>query len=107
MPYKVLGQRKHSTDSDVSLYTVPAGKQTVCSSLLVCNQSSTSTTFRVAVRPAGETLEEKHYIYYDVLLAGNDTFAATLGLSLGPLDVVSVRNASPTLSFNLFGVEGI
>ena len=102
---KTLGQSNPSAATLTTLYTVPASTSTVCSSLTICNRSSTATTFRVAVRPAGAAISNEHYIYYDVTLAGNDTFIATIGISLATTDVVSVYATLATLSFNLFGIE--
>lgn len=102
---KTLGQSNPSAATLTTLYTVPASTSTVCSSLTICNRSSTATTFRVAVRPAGAAISNENYIYYDVTLAGNDTFIATIGISLATTDVVSVYATLATLSFNLFGIE--
>lgn len=102
---KVLGQSNPSATTLTTLYTVPAATSAVSSTITVCNRSVTATTFRVAVRPAGAGISNEHYIYYDVAIAGNDTFAATLGISLATTDVVSVYATLATLSFNLFGTE--
>ena len=103
--YKVLGQSSPSAASLTTLYTVPAATSTVASTITVCNRSATPTSFRVAVRPAGAGIADQHYIYYDVTIAGNDTFAATIGIALATTDVVSVYATLATLSFNLFGTE--
>jgi len=102
---KVLGQSAPAAATLVDLYTVPASTESVCSSLTVCNISAVETTFRMAVRPLGASISDEHYIYYDLPLAGHDTFVATVGLSLGATDVVSVYNTLSTLSFSLFGRE--
>jgi len=102
---KVLGQIEPSAATLTTLYTVPASTSAVCSSIVVCNTSAVATTFRVAVRPAGAAIANKHYLYYDVAIAGNDTFVATIGMSLATTDVVSVYATLATLSFNLFGIE--
>ena len=102
---KVLGQSNPLAASLTTLYTVPALTSTVCSSIVVCNRSATDTTFRVAVRPAGAAISNEMYLYYDVTLAGNDTFIATIGITLATTDVVSVYATLATLSFNLFGQE--
>jgi hypothetical protein len=102
---KVLGQSSPSAASLTTLYTVPALSSTVGSSIVICNTSSVATSFRVAVRPAGASISNEHYIYYDVPIAGNDTFIATVGLTLATTDVVSVYATLATLSFNLFGTE--
>jgi hypothetical protein len=84
---------------------VPALTSTICSSIVVCNQSATPTTFRIAVRPAGAAIDPKHYLYYDVPIDGNDTFVATIGITLATTDIVSVYATLATVSFNLFGSE--
>jgi len=102
---KVLGQSAPGAASLTTLYTVPASTSTVCSSIVVCNQSATPTSFRVAVRVAGAAIDPKHYLYYDVVIGANASFSATLGISLATTDVVSVYATLATLSFNLFGQE--
>lgn len=103
--YKVLGQSNPSATTLTDLYTVPASTQGVGSSIVVANRSSTATSFRVAVRPAGAAISNEQYIYYDIAIGGNDTFIATIGITLDETDVVSVYATDATLSFNLYGSE--
>jgi ABC-type iron transport system FetAB permease component len=103
--YKVLGQVNPSATTATTLYTVPSTTSTVCSTLTVCNQSSTVATFRVAVRPAGATLDPKHYISYDSSVSGNDMVAMTLGITLAQTDVITIYASTANVSFNLFGSE--
>lgn len=102
---KVLGQTVPSAASLTTLYTVPSSTSAVVSSIVVSNNSATATSFRIAIRPAGASIDPKHYIYYDVEISGNDTFIATIGVSLATTDVVSVYATLATLAFNAFGVE--
>jgi len=102
---KVLGQLAPGAASLTTLYTVPAVTSTAVSSIVVCNRSATATSFRIAVRPAGAAISNEMYLYYDVTIAGNDTFIATIGISLATTDVISVYATLATLSFNLFGTE--
>jgi hypothetical protein len=102
--YKVLGQSKPAANTLTSLYTVPASTSAVVSTLTVCNLG-TSTTIRVAVRPAGASIADQHYILYNVTANSNDTLFFTLGLSLAATDVVSVFAGTATVSFNLYGTE--
>jgi len=102
---KVLGQLAPGAASLTSLYAVPALKSTVCSSIVVCNRSATATSFRIAVQPAAAAISNEMYLYYDVTIAGNDTFIATIGITLATTDVVSVYATLATLSFSLFGQE--
>lgn len=102
---KVLSQTKPGSATLTDSYTVPALTTATISSLIICNQSATATAFRVSVAVAGAADTAKQYIYYDVPIAGNDTFIATVGLTLGAADVIRVYNTLATLSFNLYGVE--
>ena len=102
--YKVLGQSTPAAATAVSLYTVPAGTSAVCSSLAICNRGA-STTFRVAVRPAGAALANQHYIVYDNYVNQFDSIFLTLGVTLAATDVITVYANAATLSFSLFGSE--
>lgn len=103
--YKVLGQSNPSATTDTNLYTVPANTSTIGSTLQVCNQGSAAASYRIAVRPAGETLAAKHYITYDASVPGNDAISLTIGITLAATDVVTVYASTSTVSFNLFGSE--
>lgn len=102
--YKVLGQVSPSATTATTLYTVPSATSTVASTLVICNRSTT-TTVRVAVRPAGATLADTHYIIYDYTVNGNDSVFMTIGLTLAATDVVTVYAGTANVSFNLYGSE--
>jgi len=103
--HKVLGQVNPAAATLTTLYTVPGSSQTICSTLSICNASGTSTTFRVAVRPAGASIDTSQYLAYDTIISGNDSVFLTLGISLAATDIVSVYSTTNTLAFSLFGVE--
>lgn len=105
LTYKVLGQNNPSASGLTTLYTVPSSTQAVCSSISVCNILNTATTYRIAIRPTGEAIANKHYLTYDSSLPANDSTILTMGISLGASDVVSVYAASSGVSFSLFGTE--
>lgn len=102
---KVLGQLDCPATTLTALYTVPALTSTVLSSLVIANRTSASRTFRVSIRVAGAADDPKQYLYYDVTLVKNDTFVATLGLTLGAGDIVSVYASATGLSFSAYGTE--
>jgi len=102
---KILGQSKPSATTLTDCYTVPALTQATVSTITVTNQSSVATAFRISVAVAGLADTPKQYLYYDIAIAGNDTFATTIGVTLGAADVIRVYNTLATLSFNIFGVE--
>lgn len=103
--HKVLGQVAPSGVLNTDLYIVPSATQAIVSTLSVCNTGSASTTYRVAIRPTGEAIVDKHYIAYDSYAEANNSTFLTLGLSLGATDVVTVYAGTGVLSFGLFGVE--
>jgi Tfp pilus assembly protein PilW len=103
--YKVLGQSNPSATTATTLYTVPSSTEAVISSLVICNQSGSPATYRIAVRPNGTTLAAVHYIVYDAVIAGNNTTAYTLGITVDAADVVTIYASTATLSFVAFGSE--
>jgi hypothetical protein len=105
--YKVLGQSKPAANTATTLYTVPsgAGNYAVVSSLVVNNITQDVTEVRVAIRPAGATLENKHYIVYGNGVAPFGTQVFTIGVTLAETDVVTVHDTNGKCSFNLFGSE--
>ena len=103
--YKVLGQVNPSATTATTLYTVPSSTQTVVSTISVCNLTGGELSFRIAIRPAGESLANKHYIAYDSKVAGNDTTFITVGATLGAADVITVYASSASVVFNAFGSE--
>jgi hypothetical protein len=102
---KVLAQVNPAATTLTTLYTVPAVTTASVSSLVVCNQAGSSATFRVSIQVAAAADNAKQYLYYDTSVDANDTFVATIGITLGAADVVKIYASSTTLSFNLFGAE--
>ena len=103
--YKVLAQSAPSATTNTDVYTVGAGKQALISTITICNRSSTSATYRIAVRPDGAAIANQHYVAYDVTLTGNDTVALTLGITVDASDVVTVYASTANTTFNIFGAE--
>ena len=103
--YKVLGQAVAIPGNDVNLYTVPSSTEAIVSSITVCNRAASSATFRIAVRPDGETIANKHYVIYDVTIDRNSTQALTLGITLNAGDVITVQAPAGTVTFNAYGTE--
>lgn len=103
--YSILGQIFPTDGSENILYVVPVNTQTITSTLMICNQTPNPQQFKVAVRRNGESLESKHYIYYDAPIDGTDTLDLTTALTLSAGDIISVICDPNTLSFNLSGTE--
>jgi hypothetical protein len=103
--YKVLGQVNPAATTATTAYTVPSATETVISTITVANLGPAPTSYRIAVRPNGATLENKHYIAYDVSIAPQETQTLTIGITLDASDVITVFASSATVAFNLFGSE--
>lgn len=102
--YKVLGQSNPTATTNTTLYTAPTATQAVVSTLVITNLGL-STTFRVAVRPAGATLANQHYIIFDSALAAGSSVYLTIGVTLAATDIVTVYAGTANVAFNLYGSE--
>lgn len=103
--YKVLGQQNPTANTATTLYTVPAATSAITSTLNVCNLSNANVAFSVAVRPAGATLANVHYLTYNTTLPASDSIGMTLGMTLATTDVVTVSANTGNVTFSLFGTE--
>jgi glucose-6-phosphate dehydrogenase assembly protein OpcA len=103
--YKVLGQVEPAAETLTTAYTVPSATETVVANICITNLSSSPAAFRIAIRPDGESIADKHYIAYD---AGIDMYSyeyLTMPITLNANDVISVYSSTGTVSFNIFGSE--
>jgi glucose-6-phosphate dehydrogenase assembly protein OpcA len=103
--YKVLGQSAPSATTATTLYTVPAATSAVVSTIVVANRTGTAAAYRIAIRPAGATLANQHYLAYDVAVGAGDSTTLTLGITLAATDVITIYASTADLSFNAFGSE--
>ena len=103
--YKVLGQSAPAATTLTTLYTVPSATETVVSTIAVCNRSGSSGTYRIAVRPAGASISNEHYLVFGATAAASDSILLTLGVTLSATDVISVYASSADMSFSAFGSE--
>ena len=90
----------------LTLYTCPASTAAVVSTLTVCNLANTGAFYAIAVTDAtGEPANAKFIAKNDVL-AGNETVALTLGLTLDATNKYVLVSASrQDVAFGLFGSE--
>jgi glucose-6-phosphate dehydrogenase assembly protein OpcA len=105
MAKKVLGQANPSATTLTTLYTVPSSTEAVISTISVANLTASDATFRLAVRPGGASIEDKHYIGYDITVGASDSTLITVGLTLAASDVISVYASTADLAFQAFGDE--
>jgi hypothetical protein len=103
--YKVLGQAAPSATTNTNIYTVPAATNAVISTLVVANRNDSLASFRLAVRPAGATLANEHYVAFDVPVGPLDSTNITIGITLNATDLLTVYASNANLSFSVFGSE--
>ena len=103
--YKVLGQSNPAATTLTSLYTAPAATQAVVSSIVVANLTATDATFRLAVRPAGASISDEHYIGYDITVGASDSTVLTMGITMEATDVLSVYASTADVTFDAYGSE--
>jgi glucose-6-phosphate dehydrogenase assembly protein OpcA len=105
MAKKVLGQSNPSATTLTTLYTVPASKEAVVSSISVANLTASDATYRIAIRPGGAAITNAHYLGYDITVGASDSTIITVGLTLATTDVISVYASTADLVFQAFGDE--
>ena len=103
--YKVLGQSNPAATTLTTLYTVPSATQAIISSISVANLTATAATFRIAIRPAGASITNAHYLGYDITVGASDTTIITVGVTMATTDVLSVYASTANLVFQAFGSE--
>jgi hypothetical protein len=102
--YKVLAQSAPSATTATTLYT--ATNAVIVSTLNVSNIGGAADTIRIAVRPAGATLANLHYLVYGVQVPSGAIFTYTGGITLASTDVITIYSTTGTSSFSAFGSEG-
>ena len=102
--YKILAQSAPSATTATTLYT--ATNAVIVSTLNVSNTGGAADTIRIAVRPAGATLANLHYLVYGVQVPPGAIFTYTGGITLANTDVITVYSTSGNTSFSAFGSDG-
>jgi len=85
-----------------TLYTTPSSTEAVISSLVICNQSSSAITVRVGLDATAGTPGASEFLVYDASVAGNDTIALTLGITMDAGKFIRVSSSANTIAFSAF-----
>jgi len=104
--FKILGQAMPVANTNLDIYTVPAGNNTIISTINVCNTSTSNVTFRVFARiagAAGNTTSQA--IVYDAAVPAQDALGLSLGMTLAATDKLTVYSFQGNVAFTLFGSE--
>lgn len=103
--HKILAQT--NTNGIQTIYTVPAGTQTVVSTVTICNTSGTAAAqWRVGVDPAASAgVHPNRWLTYNVTIPANGYVMLTLGITLAAGDKIVAYATTTDVSFNVFGAE--
>lgn len=91
-----------STGTFATLYTTPSATEAVISSLVICNQSTSAITVRIGLDATAGTPGASEFLVYDASVAGNDTVALTLGITMEAGKFIRVSSSANTISFTAF-----
>lgn len=105
--YKALGQvaSTGAIGTYNTLYTVPASTSTIVSNIVVCNQTASAQTVRIACC-ATTTPAAKEFIAYGVSVPANDSIPLVMGVTLDTtVKYLMCSSTSASVSFSAFGAE--
>lgn len=109
MAYKILGQVRPANTSDADLYAVPAGSETVVSTLHITNTGADGASAHVHVRKFDGTLaaaNEVNMLVNELAIAPRQQVSLTIGITLAAGDTITISSsAADTLTFHAFGNE--
>jgi hypothetical protein len=90
------------TGTYATLYETPSATEAVISSLVITNQSSSAVTVRIGLDTTAGTPGDSEWLVYDAAIAGNDTVALTLGVTMDAGKFVRVSSSADTCNFSAF-----
>src|SRR3990167_10473426 len=100
---KILGKVKPSAATNTTLYTAPASTQAQAN-VMICNQTTSSDTVRLAVIASGGTIATTDYILYDMTITA-DTPISIDGICLNAGEFIQVYTTNARCSFVATGLE--
>ena len=101
----ILAQLVPAAAVETALWIVPSTHRTFVSELAVCNLVGAPGSFRFSISIRGAATQPKDYLYYNLPISGNDTFASEIGVTLNAGDTIRVTTLTGNLSFTLFGMS--
>jgi hypothetical protein len=105
--YRILGQA--NTAGAITTYNtiagpVATGKSWIVSTIVVCNQTASAQTYRLAV--SGSTApSSSEFIVFGSTVPANDTVTLTLGITMQAGKYIMASGTSSSISVSAFGTE--
>ena len=105
--FKRLDSTTVAANTDTALYTTPLATQAIVSTIVACNTGASDRTFRVAyvdsTNIADVTTDD--YLLYDITVTANNSYIATIGITMAPQHTIMVRASHAEVVFNCYGEE--
>lgn len=106
--YKRLGAINPSANTQTNVYVVPAATQAVVSTVAICNQSGSATTYSLALMNSSEfnaAAPSATWLVRNATLSASDTIFLTVGLTANAGAVLAANTPNANISFSAFGSE--
>jgi hypothetical protein len=105
--YKILGNVAGlgTITSYSTLYNTPSSTSAVISTITICNQTTSSVTYRIGIASSETSPTTSEFLAFGATVAANDTVALTLGVTLQAGKYLRVSSSSASVSFIAFGSE--
>lgn len=97
-----------STGTYATLYSTGASTTAVVSTIIICNTTSSTATYRIAIMGSAGTPAQATpdtIIAWDATVAGNDSILLTIGATLGNSRFIRVSSSANTVQFSAFVSE--
>lgn len=101
----ILAQVVPAAITETAFYTVASTQKARLDEFVVCNRAGSASSFRISVSLTGAATAPTDYLYYDMPVNGNDTFANEMGITIPAGAVVRIYASSANLTFTLFGQQ--
>jgi hypothetical protein len=85
-----------------TLYSTASATTAVISTILITNTSSSSATYRIGIMGSAGTPSSSNWLVYDGAVAGKDTIALTLGITLESSQFIRVSSSANTITFSAY-----
>ena len=105
--YKILGNIAGlgTITSYSTLYNTPSSTSAVISTITICNQTTSSVTYRLGIASSETSPSTSEFLAFGATVAANDTVALTLGVTLQAGKYLRASSSSASVSFIAFGSE--
>ena len=106
--YKRLGAINPSANTQTNVYVIPAATQAVNSTVAICNQTITATTYSLALMDSSQfnaAAPAATFLVRNAALSASDTIFLTVGLTGNAGSVLVANTPNSNVSFSAFGSE--